>query len=369
MEFSYNGTTLAHVGTRSVTVPRRCNPISVVEVSGAFYLMCISDRQQLMSCKVRNNMTVKKIWLDCSMPEFNVDISLLSNFISYTGSRSPDLYFTYANSMYRKRLTSSFVEQLNSLSLHYSHCRHLDYFNDSVPTIIGYCHNSITNQIQVVYFDLTHHIFSEQRNASVVVRYHCPSPETFVEVAIHGAYANFRSRGVYKGSFNIIGNAVTFATCFEFENSTHFLYQDMDLGTFIKPNISSDLQTRILQVSKQGCGSPACEHPYVIDDKYVLLLLEQSNVHNWTLKLMNIQQDFNRQILTLNSTNPAQLALIANFVTHKDSVTTAAASPVNYSNAKSAIVIGVSTTFVGFFVLVPVVLSLFVVLAYCTNQR
>ena len=379
MEFFYNGTTLAHVRSRSITVPRhvhRCNPISVVEVSGAFYLICISDRQKLMSCKVRNHVTVNEIWLDCSTPEFSVDVSLLSNFITYMGGRGPDLFFTYANAMCRKRLTSGFVELLTYLPLHYSYCRHLDYFNDSVPTIIGYCHNSNTNQIQVVYFDLTDHTFSEQRNASVVVSYHCPSPETFVEVAIHGAYASFRSRGVYKGSFNIIGNAVTFATCFEFENSTHFLYQDKHLGTFIKTNISSDLQTRVMQLSTERCWSPACEQPYVYDSKYILLL-EQSNFHNWTLKLMNIQQDLNlnQVILTLNNTDPAQLVLITNFVVHRrdsmrDSTTTAAANPINYSNAKSAVIIGAPTSIGSLLLLVVVVPSLIFLVYYMyINQR
>ena len=369
MQFSYDNTTLHHVKTRAVGMTQsRCHPISVVEVSRTFYLICASDRQRIMSCEVRNAEDISNVWLSCSTPGFPIDVSRLSNFVVYSEFRHRDLYFTHYNGIYRTILTRGSVDLVSQLPSIYSHCRYLELINSlSTPLIACYCYlRSNVNQVQMVYFNLDTYTFIQQQQTSAVVRYDCPSPGTFVAVPNTGSFADFSHRNVYKGSFSITGDSMTFGRCFEFENSTHFIYQDKQRGTFIKPNISVNLQSRIVQLSNLPCHSAACEQPYVFNNQYILLLLENPNDPDWKLELLNISQDI---ILTLDVAHPAQLALISDFVTHRrpDPPTTTASTPsVAETNSKSATVIGTTSTSGG---LLGILLVLSAVIAIVYHQR
>ena len=370
MEFIYDETGLSHVQTRAVSIgPQQCNPISVINFFETLQLLCLVHRGQqdlIMLCQVKNAKSVKDIWLSCTSPENSVNLSRLSNFLVY-GNRliTADIYFTYENAMYMKGLLRGPVEILQLLPRGYVYCRHIDFVNNSEPLIASYCYTN-ANKIQLVYFNLNGHTFSEQSNASLVVSYHCPSPQTFIEVATVGAYASFWHGGRYKGSFYIIGNSVSFARCFEFGGSLHFLYHDERLGTFIKPHISRDLEAKVQQLSLQGCVNPACEQPLIFDNRYILVQRENFSLHNWTLQLVDIEQGWNNSLVTFKSSSTSQLALISNF--ERVPMTTPPATTTTTNPASnSATVISTSVTF-------PTVLLIVIIVAlplsiYFIKQR
>ena len=347
MEFVYDGIGLSHIQTRAVKIPQQCNPISVINFFGALRLLCLGQEDLIMLCEVRNAMSVNDIWLSCSSPEYAINLSRLSNFIVY-GNRPTNahIYFTYENAMYEKISSSGHVNFLASLPPGYTYCRHLDFVSNFNPLIASYCYTN-GKQIQVVYFDLNVYTFTEQSNASRVVSYHCPSPQAFVEVAIVGAFASFWQGGRSRGSFNIIGNSVSFARCFEFGDSLHFLYHDERLGTFIKPHISTSLRETVEQLSVQGCADPVCEQPLIFDNRYILVQRENFSAHKWTLQLVDIERGWNNSLLTFKTTSTSQLALISMFehvpVTTPPATTTKAVG--NNPTSNSATVIGTSVTF------------------------
>ena len=318
MEFVHNRTTLSHVQTRVVDVPEQCSPISVITFFRTLHLLCLVDSRRIKLCEVGNTMSVKDVWLSCSppqnIPRFN--LSRLSNFVVYgNGAFATYIYFTYENAMHAKVPSlDGHVNHLSFLPPGYTYCRHLNFVNSSTPLIASYCYTD-ANQIQVVYFDLIAETFVEQSNASRVVSYHCPLSETFVEVAIGGAFASFWQGMKSRGSFNIIGHSVLFARCFEFRGSLHFLYNDERLGTFIKPHISRNLRETVEQLSLQGCVNPACEQPMIFENRYILVQLTNFNSQNrkWTLKLVAIERGWNNTLLTFTSSSTSQLALISNF--------------------------------------------------------
>ena len=80
-----------------------------------------------------------------------------------------------------------------------------------------------------------------------------------------------------------------FATCFEFDNATHFLYRNRHLGTFIKPNISVNLQSRVEQLLKGPCQSPACEQPLIFFESWFILLLNHTSPSQWTYEVKDLQ--------------------------------------------------------------------------------
>ena len=375
MEFFYDGTTLSHVQTRTVNFPQQCNPISVINFFGALHLLCLGNSGQedfVMLCEVRNAMSVKDIWLSCSTPQhIPFNLSRLSNFVIY-GNRANDvyIYFTYENAMYAKVPLSGHVNFLTYLPRGYSYCRHLDFVNNSEPQIASYCYTD-TNQIQVVYFDLNGYSFSEQRNASHVVHYHCPSQQTFIGVAIVGAFASFWQGERYRGSFNIIGNSVSFARCFEFGGSIHFLYHDKQYGTFIKPHISKNLQATVEQLSLQSCVNPACEQPLIFDNRYILVQLENSKLRNWTLRLLDIERAWNQYLLTFNSSSTSQLALISNFIHVPMDLSPATTTKpgVDKRKSTSAAIIGTSATFLTFFIVLIVIITVATPLLVCHFKR
>ena len=368
MELAYDNRTLSHVVTRAVTtgLTRRCSPISMVDISGTFYVICISDRQQLMSCEVRNSRNVSTLWLSCPMPEFHINLSRLSNFVLHD-ARFKDLYFTHENFMCRKLITSNSVQYLAQLPSSYSHCWHLELLDRSEPIIAAYCNlRSDSNKIQSVYFNLNTQFFTEQMNATKYVRYDCPSQGTFVEVSIAGAYASYMQRDVYMGSFNIIGSTVTFAICFEFDNATHFLYRDRHLGTFIKPNISVNLQSRVEQLLKGPCQSPACEQPLVFKSQFILLLNQTSLSHaQWTFEVKDLQRG--TIIPNFSVSDPSQVALKSDFVAQliQDPPTTSAVPSDSRSNSKSVTITSTISASGVFVFLTIAVLSPTLIMVYC----
>ncbi len=365
MEFFYNGTALSHIQTRQVDFRQQCNPISVINFFGALHLLCLVTRGQedfIMLCEVRNAMSITEIRLSCLSPQ-NIspfELSYLSNFVIY-GNRAIDayIYFTYKNAMYAKVPSSGDVHFITYLPRGYSYCRHLDFVNSSTPQqlIASYCYNTNVNHIQVVYFDLNVDSFSEQRNASHVVRYHCPSQQTFIGVATVGESANFWQGERYRGSFKILGNSVSFGKCFEFGGSLHFLYHDEQLGTFIKPNVSKNLLAIVKQLSLQGCVNPACEQPLIFENRYILVQLRNSSLHNWTLQLVDIERGWNQYLLNFKSSSTSQLALISDFMRVPVDASTATTSDVEEPMAKSnsAAVIGTPATF--FILLIVIVVT------------
>ena len=376
MKFLYDGTTLFHVQTRTVNVSRPCNPISVINVFGTLQLLCLFHNGQqdlIMLCEVRNSMSVEDITLSCLSPQYiPFNLSRLSNFVVY-GNRRIDahIYFTYENAMYAKNPSlGGHVNYLAPLPPRYTYCRHLEFVNSSIPLIASYCYTN-ANQIQVVYFDLNGGTFSEQSNASHVVRYHCPSQQTFIGVATVGAFASFWQGERYRGSFNIIGNSVSFARCFKFGGSIHFLYHDKQYGTFIKPHISKNLQATVEQLSLQSCVNPACEQPLIFDNRYILVQLENSKLHNWTLRLVDIDQGWNQYLLTFKSSSTSQLALISNFIHVPTDLSPATTTKpgVNKHKSNSAAVIGTSATFPTVLIVLVVITVAAPLLVYLFKQR
>ena len=364
MEFVHNRTTLSHVRTRVVYVPGQCIPISLTNFFGTLHLLCLVNRRQesiIKLCEVRDAMSIMDVQLSCLPPLYSIispfDISRLSNFVVY-GNRANNayVYFTYQNAMHAKVPGDALVNILGYLPRGYSHCRHLDFVNNSEPQIASYCYTN-ENQIQVVYFDLIGHFFSEQSNASGVVRYHCPPQQTYVGVATIGAFASFWQGKRYRGSFSIIGNSVSFARCFEFRGSLHFLYHDKQYGTFIKPHISENLQATVEQISIRSCVNPACEQPLILNNQYILVQLEDSNSHKWTLKLVDMEQGWNQNFLTFTSSSASQLALISDFI--HVSMLDASIDPKpdddSTSKSNSATVIGTSATLPTFFIVLLVI--------------
>ena len=313
---------------RTIELQGRCDPIAVVEVSGKIRLIYVGDRQLLMSCEVQSRESVAQIGLDCTRPlsYFPLDnLSLLSNFVAYGINRHEFLYFTYGDAMYAIHPVSYSVQFLSELHPTFSHCRHLELVqNSAAPQIASYCYlASDTNQIQVAYFNLNSHSFVPvQSNGPNVVRYDCPSPGTVVEVSNNGAYASFRRDEILVGSFTIVGDSVTFAECFEYENVTHFVYQDRRLGTFIKPNISIDLQSDVKHLSTLVCHSPVCERLFVFDDKYVLFYGRKSGLEGWIVESISGQS-----VAMLRGGDPSQFTLISDFAVRIDNPTTSTNSP------------------------------------------
>ena len=371
MEFVRNRTVLSHVQTRAVGVPERCIPISVINFFGALRLLClvnIGEEDYVKLCEVRNVMSVNDIWLSCSTTEYSVRLPRLSNFIVY-GNRAIDayIYFTYENVMYAKIPSSGGVTGLANLPRGYSHCRHLNFVNNSEPVIAGYCYTN-ANKIQVVYFDLNMHSFVEQSNASRVVNYHCPLPETFVEVAIDGAFATFWQGTRSRGSFSIIGHSVLFARCFRFGGSLHFLYNDERLGTFVKPGISRNLRETVEQLSPQGCMNPACEQPLIFDNRYILMQLKNSNSQNWTLQLVDIEQGWSSSLLTFSSSSTSQLALVSNFEHVPSMATTPGTTADPDTDSNPATIIATSVT-VPTVVMVVIIVAMLPLIFYFVKQR
>jgi hypothetical protein len=367
MEFFHNGTALSHVQTRPVYFPRaqQCNPISVINFFGVLHLLCLDNSGQedfIMLCEVRNAMSIMEIRLSCLSPQHIMspfELSRLSNFVVY-GNRAIDayIYFTYKNAMYAK-FPSGDVHFITYLPRGYSYCRHLDFVNSSTPQqlIASYCYNTNVNQIQVVYFDLNVDSFSEQRNASHVVHYHCPSQQAFIGVSTVGAFASFWQGESYRGSFQIFGNSVSFARCFEFGGSLHFLYHDEQLGTSIKPNISTNLRAPLKQLSLQGCVNPACEQPLIFENRYILVQLRNSSLRNWTLRLVDIERGWYQYLLSFKSSSTSQLALISDSIHVPMDASTTTTSDVNEPKSNSAAVIGTSATLPTFFFMLIVIVT------------
>ena len=377
VEFFYNGTALSHKQTRTVDFPRQCNPISVINFFGALRLLCLVNSGRgdfIMLCEVRNAMSVTDIRLSCLSPHHisPFELSHLSNFFVY-GNRAIDayIYFTYKNAMYAKVPSGGGVNFIANLPSGYSYCRHLDFVSSSTPQelIACYCYNTNTNQIQVVYFDLNTDSFLEQRNASQVVRYHCPSQQTFVGVATVGAFASFWQGESYRGSFHIIGNSVSFGRCFELGGSLHFLYKDEQLGTFIKPNISTNLLITVKQLSLQGCVNPACEQPMIFKNRYnILVQLKTSSLRDWTLRLVDMERGWNQSILSFKSSSTSQLALISDLMRVPIDPSIATTPGVEEPKSNSAAVISTSATVPTLLVITMVATPLLVYYVYLKQR-
>ena len=327
-EFIHDGTKLSLGMNRTIALQGRCSPIAVVKISGKIRLVCVGDRQRPMSCEVRNGESVDRFSIVCTPPlgYFPLsNLSLLSNFVAYGINRHEFLYFTYGDEMYAIHPVTYAVEPLSRLYPTFSHCRHLELVQNSAsPQIASYCYlASDSSQIQVAYFDLNSHSFvSVQSNGPNVVRYDCPSPGTVVEVSNNGAYASFWRGETLVGSFTIVGDSVKFAECFEYENVTHFVYQDRRLGTFIKPNISVDLQSDVKHLSTLVCHSPVCERLFVFDDKYVLFYGRKSGREGWIVESISGQS-----VAMLRGGDPSQFTLISDFAVRIDDPTTSTNSP------------------------------------------
>ena len=317
MEFWHNGETISQNTTTRIIKTGQCDPIAVVRVPRiGVYLICASDNYYLELCEVRNRNNVSSAWLSCTAPHsLNQPLtnsSLLSNFAIYI-SRFFDLYFVYNSVLYHMTHDGA-IEGIAHLQT--SHCRYVHVAPVNASFLIGHCYEQ--NQVEAFYFylDIHQYITISQEDATIA-HYHCPNPQQLVTISVfsqpHITQASFQDRGVDMGRFNLNANQVIFAECFQSRNQTHFIYQDSELGVFIKPNISIDLRLRLIRVPDLRCHhDQACKQPLIFNERYLVLTYDMDDIHHQGMAVFDLYRDLNRT-LSIVTNSAAQIAFFSDF--------------------------------------------------------
>ena len=320
MEFWYNGEMISqNTTTRIISDPnsRPCDPVSVLRVPkiGGVYLICVSGDHSLVLCEVMDHNNVSSAWLSCKSPQSlrqQVDnLLLFSNFVIHNATRPFILYFIYSSDIYQMTHYGA-VTSITSLQPSF-HCRYTHLASVNASFLIGHCYEQ--DQLQTFYFYLDRGQIIWQEDAPVA-HYHCPNPKQVVTITA-SSQASFQDRGIDRGRFNLNTSQVIFAECFNYKNQTHFLYQDSELGVFIKPNISVDLRSRLVRVSDLRCRrDQACKQPLIFDNRYLVLTYDIVDLNHQRMAVFDLRRGLKNRTLSLVTNNTAQIAFVSEFTKH-----------------------------------------------------
>ena len=317
MEFWHDGETISQNATRVITTDQ-CDPVSVVRIPRiGVYLICASSDYSLKLCEVKNRNNVSSAWLSCTAPHSLNQLLLptlqLSNFIVYISNPSFDLYFVYNNVLYQ--MTNNAVTY-GIANLQTSKCHYVHLAPVNASFLIGHCYER--NQVEAFYFYLdTHDYIPTSQDGATVANYHCPTSQQFVTLYVPSqlriTQASFQDRGVNRGRFNFNASQVTFAECFNSRNQSNFIYQDSELGIFIKPNISIGLHSRLVRVSDLRCQ--ACKQPLIFNDRYLVIPYDMDDiVYRQGMMVLDLYEELNRTLtLVSDSNSTAQVAFFSEF--------------------------------------------------------
>jgi hypothetical protein len=276
-----------------------------------------------MLCQVGNRNNISTAWLSCTelyplnqlQSGLLANLALLSNFIIDTFGSSFDLYFIYKHVLYRMTRDGSIEGIANYLQT--IHCRHIHLAPVNRSFLIGHCYED--DRVEAFYFNLdTHEYIIISRGDAAIAHYHCPNPQQFVTINVSSqprvTQASYQDGGVNRGSFNIMNaSQVMFAECFTSRNQTHFIYQDSELGVFVKPNISVDLLSRLVRVSDPHClHDQPCKQPLIFNNRYLVLTYDMDDTHGQEMEVFDLYQDLNRT-LSLMSDSATQIAFFPEF--------------------------------------------------------
>ena len=314
-EMIWPNVTVRNIGNRRIG---QCDPVSVVRVPKiGIYMICACGGYSLVLCEVRNSNNVSSALLSCTEPhslnQLLNNSLLLSNFVVYI-SRPFDLYFVYNSILYRMT-HDGIIEHIAFLQTF--HCRYVHLAPVNTSFLIGHCYEQ--EQVEAFYVNLDRpYYIPVSQGDTTIAHYHCPDPQQFVTISVFSqpptARASYQDRGVDKGRFNLNASQVIFAECFQSRNQTHFIYQDPGLGVFIKPNISIDLRSRLLQASDLRCHQDqTCKQPLIFSGQYLALTYNSmDDLHCQETTVFDLYRDLNRTLsLVTNSTT--QVAFFSEF--------------------------------------------------------
>lgn len=321
MEFWHDGETISqNITTRIISVRDQCDPVSVVRVPRrGVYLICARDEDfgSLMLCQVISRSNISTAWLRCTaphslnqlQPRLLANLSLLSNFIIDTS----DLYFVYNSVLYHMTLYG-IIEGISYFQTFHCHYVHLAPVNSSY--LIGHCYER--DQVEAFYFYLdTHQYIPISQGDVTIANYHCPDPQQLVTINVSSqppiTQASYQDGGVDRGRFNLNASQVIFAKCYNSRNETHFIFQDSELGVFIKPNISIDLLSRLVRVSDLHChDDQPCKQPLIFSDRYLVLTYNMADTRGLGMTVFDLYEDLNIT-LSLVSDSATQIAFFSKF--------------------------------------------------------
>ncbi len=325
MEFWHDGEKiLQNITTRIIGLNSgQCDPVSVMRIPNiGVYLICASDDLfgSLMLCQVGNRNNISTAELRCTEPHslnqpqsgLLANLALLSNFVIDTSGLHFDLYFVYKNILYHRNRYGTIEGILNFQTFH---CHHIHLAPVNRSFLIGHCYKD--DRVEAFYFNLdTYQYVIISRGDVTIAHYHCPDPQQFITISVSSqsrvTRASYQDGGVNRGSFNIMNaSQVIFAKCFTSRNQTHFIYQDSELGVFIKPNISVDLLSSLVRVS--DLHDQPCKQPLIFNNRYLVLTYNVDNTHGQEIEVFDLYEDLNRTSLTLVSDSASQIAFFPEF--------------------------------------------------------
>lgn len=372
MEFWHDGETISrNITTRIISVGDQCDPVSVVRVPRrGVYLICASDEDSgsLRLCQVINRDNVSTARLSCTAPHslyqlqsrLLANLSQLSNFIIY--SKYFDLYFVYNGVLYHMTRDGAIEGIANNLRT--LHCRYVHLARVNGSYLIGHCYER--DQVEAFYFylDIHRYIPISQGDVTTIANYHCPDPQQLVRINVssqsHVTRASYQDGDVDRGRFNLNASRVIFAECFNSRNETHFIYQDSELGVFIKPNISVGLRSRLVRVSELHChDDQPCKQPLIFNDRYLVLTYDNMpNTRGLGMIVFDLYEDLNIT-LSLASDSATQIVFFSKFTKRvlvpRNEIQTTDIPPMKISDVGIIIAVCVAIFLAGVIFLVVVV--------------